>query len=129
MPTPTHTHTDNHDTPQIQNEINNHRNLKQLDDSHNHNHNNYNTTRLRQAGTREFWIFVAVLVAVFWLRMWTHAAFQWGFLLLREVPVTQFELKMFTVTLKFVAPSQPPCFLLPVAVTVTATVVVAGNAA
>jgi hypothetical protein len=51
----------------------------------------------REAHTREFWVFVGLLVLTVWLRMWTHALGQYIFLMVAEVPVTQFKQQLFTV--------------------------------
>eukprot|EP00729_Bicosta_minor_P010846 gene10846-23864_t len=56
---------------------------------------------IREARTREFWIFVGLLVLVFWLRMWVHALAQWMFLMMIEISVTAFKLELATVDLQY----------------------------
>jgi len=56
---------------------------------------------IREARTREFWIFVAMLVLVFWLRMWMHALAQWMYLQMIEIQVTTFKLELASVNLQY----------------------------
>ena len=57
---------------------------------------------IKQAGSREFWVLIALLAITFWVRTYVHFLAQWMYLQAIEVPVAKFQPDVLSVTLAYV---------------------------